>query len=212
MTFQHPARPVGRFAGLRAKCSRYAVLAISLAMSLTLTVQPAAAQSISIIRDTEIERVLRSYEEPLLVAAGIDPATVKLYLVDDPTINAFATQSPANDEAEDIFVNAGLIIQLKTPNQVVGVLAHETGHIAGGDLTKDTRVMNKAMISNADRHGRRRRRDGVGCGRRGNGRDRTGRAGGRLAIPHLQPRAGSDRRSARPEISAGHASIRQRHA
>jgi predicted Zn-dependent protease len=150
LTFLHPARPAGklagRFAGLRTRLARFGVLAVSIAMSLNLSVQPAAAQAISIIRDTEIERVLRGYEQPLLVAAGVDPNTVRLYLVDDPTINAFATQSPADDEAEDIFVNAGLIIQLKTPNQVIGVLAHETGHIAGGDLTKDTRVMNKAMI------------------------------------------------------------------
>ena len=101
MTFLYPASSAGRFAGLRARLGRGAILAISIAMSLNLSVQPAAAQAISIIRDTEIERVLRGYEEPLLVAAGVDPATVKLYLVDDSTINAFATQSPANDEAEE---------------------------------------------------------------------------------------------------------------
>jgi predicted Zn-dependent protease len=150
LTLLHPSQctglRAGRFAEWRARLGRAAVLTISIAMSLNLSVQPAAAQAISIIRDTEIERVMRGYEVPLLVAAGVDPATIKLYLVDDPTINAFASQSPVNDEGEDIFINAGLLIQLKTPNQVIGVLAHETGHIAGGDLTKDTRVMTKAMI------------------------------------------------------------------
>ncbi|MGD0144839.1 MAG: M48 family metalloprotease, partial [Rhizomicrobium sp.] len=146
MTLLHPSRSSGRLGGLRARLGRAAVLGISIAMSLNLGIQPAAAQAISIIRDTEIERVLRGYEEPLLTAAGVDPSTIKLYLVDDPTINAFAAQSPADNEGEDIFINAGLLIQLKTPNQVIGVLAHETGHIAGGDLTKDTRVMEKAMI------------------------------------------------------------------
>ncbi len=131
---------------MRAKLGRGAVLAISIALSFNLSVQPAAAQAISIIRDTEIERVLRGYEVPLMVAAGVDPTTVKLYIVDDPEINAFATQSPADDEQEDIFINAGLLIQLKTPNQVIGVLAHETGHIAGGDMTKFSGVMSKAMI------------------------------------------------------------------
>jgi predicted Zn-dependent protease len=146
LTLLHPSRSSGRLGGLRARLGRAAVLGISIAMSLNLGIQPAAAQAISIIRDTEIERVLRGYEEPLLTAAGVDPSTIKLYLVDDPTINAFAAQSPADNEGEDIFINAGLLIQLKTPNQVIGVLAHETGHIAGGDLTKDTRVMEKAMI------------------------------------------------------------------
>ena len=146
MTLLYPSRQAGRFRPLHARLGRTAVLVLSIALSLNLSIQPAAAQEISIIRDTEIERVLRNYELPLLAAAGVDASTIKLYLVDDPTINAFASQSPANDEGEDIFVNAGLLIQLKTPNQVIGVLAHETGHIAGGDLTKDTRVMQKAMI------------------------------------------------------------------
>lgn len=109
-------------------------------------VQPAAAQSIDVVRDTEIERVMRSYEVPLLKAAGIDPDTVHLYLVQDPNINAFATQSPVANAEEDIFVNTGTFMQLKTPNQIIGVLAHETGHIAGGHLVRSTAAIQKASI------------------------------------------------------------------
>lgn len=106
----------------------------------------ASAQGIQIIRDTEIERVLYSYERPLLEAAGIDPSTVHIYLNADPTINAFATQSPFEGEGEDIFVNTGLLTQLTSPNQVKGVLAHETGHIAGGDVIRGAMAMQKATI------------------------------------------------------------------
>ncbi len=35
-----------------------------------------------------------------------------------------------------IFVNIGALLDTKTPNQIIGVLAHETGHIAGGHLSK----------------------------------------------------------------------------
>lgn len=107
---------------------------------------PAAAQGLNIIRDTEIERVLYGYETPLLEAAGVDPQTVKLYINSDPSFNAFATQSPIASESEDIFVNTGLILQLKTPNEVIGVLAHETGHVAGGDVIRGGMAMSKASI------------------------------------------------------------------
>jgi predicted Zn-dependent protease len=111
-----------------------------------LSFGPAAAQEIEIIRDTEVERAMKSYEDPLLVAAGIDPASVRMYLVSDPEINAAATQSPIADESEDIIVNTGTFLQLNSPNQMIGILAHETGHIAGGHLVRDTEAMRKASI------------------------------------------------------------------
>ena len=104
------------------------------------------AQSGDLIRDTEIERLMRSYEDPILKAAGIDSASIKMYLLDDPSINAAAAISPDPAEGEVIVVNAGTFLQLDTPNQMIGVLAHETGHIAGGHLTRDREAMNKAMI------------------------------------------------------------------
>jgi predicted Zn-dependent protease len=107
---------------------------------LCLGVEPAAAQALQLVRDTEIERLLKSYEDPILVAAGLDPAAVKIYIVQDPSINAFAA------EGQNIFVNTGLLQQLHTPNEVIGVLAHETGHIAGGHLVRDTAAVSKAMI------------------------------------------------------------------
>src|SRR3954465_182648 len=108
--------------------------------------QSAWAQDIDVVRDAEIERVLRSYEDPILVAAGIDLHTVKVYLINDPEINAFATQSPVPGEAESIFVNTGTFLQLKTPNQIIGILAHETGHIAGGHIVRDSSAIRKAAI------------------------------------------------------------------
>jgi predicted Zn-dependent protease len=114
--------------------------------ALCATIQPVLAQDINLIRDTEIERVMRGYEEPILVAAGIDPNTVKLFLIEDSSINAFATQSPIAGDEEDIFVNTGTFLQLKTPNQIIGILAHETGHIAGGHMLRSETAMRKASI------------------------------------------------------------------
>ncbi|HEY2446581.1 MAG TPA: M48 family metalloprotease, partial [Rhizomicrobium sp.] len=105
-----------------------------------MAAEPAAAQALQLIRDTEAERLLKSYEDPILVAAGLDPAAVKMYIVQDPSLNAFAA------EGQNIFVNTGLLQQLHSPNEVIGVLAHETGHIAGGHLIRDTNAISKAMI------------------------------------------------------------------
>ncbi len=118
----------------------FLLVAVSSAISLCLAIEPATAQGINLIRDTEIERVLKSYEDPIATAAGLDPAAIKIYLVDDPTINSFVA------EGQNIFVNTGLFLQLKTPNQVIGVMAHETGHIAGGHLIRDTSAMAKASV------------------------------------------------------------------
>jgi len=82
-------------------------------------------------RDTEIEAILHEEMDPIFAAANVDPKRVELYMVDDPTLNA------ATFPGYRIVVNSGLIMQCKTPNELQGVLAHETGHMERGD---DARV------------------------------------------------------------------------
>ena len=102
---------------------------------------PAVAQGMPpSIRDTETEKLIRSYTDPILTVAGLHPADVHLYVLTDPTINAFVA------EGQNFFINAGLLMELKTPNQVTGVLAHETGHMADGHLVRAQAGMRAAMI------------------------------------------------------------------
>ncbi len=89
---------------------------------------PAFAQSL--LRDTEIEETLRDYTVPILRAAGLNPSSVDLYLVNDPSLNAFVTRG------QNIFLHSGIILQADTPNQLKGVIAHEAGHIAGGHIVR----------------------------------------------------------------------------
>jgi predicted Zn-dependent protease len=124
----------------RAGLLRLAGFAFGFASGLCAFAAPAAAQGIPLLQDTETERVLRSYEDPILTVAGLDPLAVKMYIVNDPSINAFVA------EGQNIFVNSGLFIQLKTPNELIGVLAHETGHIAGGHLVRDSSAIAKASV------------------------------------------------------------------
>ena len=86
--------------------------------------------ALPIIRDAEIEGLLRLYTRPIFKAAGINPKAVKVYVLNDQRINAFVAGG------QRIFINTGLITQATTPNEVIGVLAHETGHIAGGHLAR----------------------------------------------------------------------------
>lgn len=115
-------------------------LGVAILCAFSVTAQPALADAIPLVRDTEVERLLKSYEDPILRAAGLEPVAVKMYLVQDPSINAFAA------EGQNIFVNTGLIQQLHTPNEVTGVLAHETGHIAGGHEIRSSSAISKAMV------------------------------------------------------------------
>lgn len=85
-----------------------------------------------ILRDAEIENTIRAYATPLFEAAGLNAKDVDIYLIEDPNINSFVAGGM------NIFVNTGLIIKSKTPNQLIGVIAHETGHIADGHLARFT--------------------------------------------------------------------------
>lgn len=92
----------------------------------------ARAQSVNIIRDAEIEEILQKDGYPVWEAAGLDAKHVRVILVGDKEINAFTAGGLS------IYLNTGLIQATKNPNQLIGVIAHETGHIAGGHVAHDT--------------------------------------------------------------------------
>lgn len=87
---------------------------------------PAHAQSISILRDAETEAFLKDVSRPMIEAAGLNPRSVQLILVKDPSINAFVAAG------QNVFIHSGLIEQADNVNQLQGVIAHELGHVAGG--------------------------------------------------------------------------------
>ena len=101
---------------------------------MVTSVAPAPAQDmprgIPLIRDAEIEQLLRDYTQPILRAAGLAQQNVRVIIINDRTFNAFVM------DGRRIFVNAGALMEAQTPNQIIGVLAHETGHIAGGHLSR----------------------------------------------------------------------------
>ena len=109
-------------------------LAVAVTGASPMAPTPARAQDATsgmpIIRDTEIEQLLRDYAQPILKAAGLAKQNVKVVVLNDRAFNAFVM------DGRHIFVNAGALFDAKTPNEVIGVFAHETGHLAGGHLLK----------------------------------------------------------------------------
>lgn len=93
---------------------------------LTLLVLPARVSAQSILRDAETEAFLRDISKDMIVAAGLDPKSVQIVLINDPSINAFVTGG------QNIFLHSGLIQNAESANDLQGVIAHEIGHISGG--------------------------------------------------------------------------------
>lgn len=92
------------------------------------TAVPASAQGIPLIRDSEIERLLNDYAQPIFRAAGISQRRVAVRIVRSNIFNAFVIDD------RNVYIHTGALMQSDTPNQLIGVIAHEAGHIAGGDI------------------------------------------------------------------------------
>ena len=86
--------------------------------------RPALAQSL--LRDSETELLFKQVSDPLIEAAGLDPKSVKVVLINDPEINAFVAQGQV------VYIHSGLLAASDNVNQLQGVIAHELGHVAGG--------------------------------------------------------------------------------
>jgi predicted Zn-dependent protease len=96
--------------------------------------------SINFLRDAEMENYLHVWMTPVWKVAGLDPAAVHVYVINDPTLNSFVAGG------QNIFLNSGTIMRASSANQLIGIMSHETGHIAGGHLVRKTQMMKNAMI------------------------------------------------------------------
>jgi predicted Zn-dependent protease len=105
-----------------------AAIALVTALSVVSGSTAAMAQGIPLIRDTEIETVLRDYARPIFRAANLGANNIAIRIVRHESFNAFVA------DGRNVFINSGALQMAKTPNEVIGVLAHETGHITGGHL------------------------------------------------------------------------------
>ncbi|MBU8541003.1 M48 family metalloprotease [Falsiroseomonas tokyonensis] len=125
--------------------TKLVVILVVLALLVALvTAGPTAAQSASsrivTIRDAETENLVRRLAHPLFRTAGVDPGLVRITLIQNRAINAFVSTG------NRLFIHTGLIQQAGSVRELIGVLAHETGHIAGGHLARLPDEMRAAML------------------------------------------------------------------
>ena len=120
---------------------RRTALQALLAAVLLIGAGPADARKISFIRDAEIEDTIRAFAAPLFLAAGLEPSAIQIYLVNDKALNAFVAGG------QKLFIHTGLIMRTDNPGQLIGVISHETGHIAGGHLTRMRDAVAKATAT-----------------------------------------------------------------
>ncbi|MCC7345818.1 MAG: M48 family metallopeptidase [Variibacter sp.] len=131
-----PARALRRPRAPRhGRRARLGACVLAAAVALAQAPTPAAAQAgrtggLPVIRDAESEQLLREYTAPILKAARLAQQRIQVIILNERSFNAFVA------DGRHIFINAGALLDAKTPNETIGVLAHETGHIAGGHLSR----------------------------------------------------------------------------
>ena len=123
-------RKLGILTGCRS------LLGVILAICLVTPVSAA-----SVIRDAETEAVIDQIAFPIFGAARLDPESIDIYILNDEKLNAFVAGG------QNLFVNTGLIMRTTSPDELAGVIAHETGHIAGGHLSRGMQAQQNAGIS-----------------------------------------------------------------
>ena len=123
----------------RLRKALYFLFAAALLAPL-VTPAPAAAQGIALVRDDEIEADLKTFAVPIFQAAGLEAQDITIHLVNDDDVNAFVAVG------QNMFFTTGLLLFAKNANQVMGVIAHEAGHIAGGHLARREEEMREAMM------------------------------------------------------------------
>ncbi len=106
------------------------ILLLWVVLVVAIIPSAAIAQRVPLIRDAEIENTIRAYANPIFEVAGLDTSAVSIHLVNDNRLNAFVAGG------QRLFLHTGLLMRADTPEQVIGVIAHEAGHIAGGHLAR----------------------------------------------------------------------------
>ncbi|RVB28967.1 M48 family peptidase, partial [Mesorhizobium sp. M7A.F.Ca.CA.001.16.1.1] len=106
----------------------FATLSLGVVVAMSSSVS-AFAQNVPVVRDAEIEALVRDYARPIFRAAGLANDGIDIVLVNDQSFNAFVT-------GRRLFINTGALMTAETPNEIIGVIAHEAGHIAGGHQQK----------------------------------------------------------------------------
>lgn len=110
-------------------------------LAALMIVAPVRAQAAGIIHDAEIESLMRDYAAPIFKAAGVGTHNINIHLIGSPVFNAFVI------DGSNMFFFTGTLMRSETPNQLIGIIAHETGHIQGKHLARLRNVASQARAA-----------------------------------------------------------------
>ncbi|MCR9125319.1 MAG: M48 family metalloprotease [Rhodobacteraceae bacterium] len=110
-------------------------------LSVLLIIAALPAAAVTLLRDADIERGLGILAAPILRAAGLSPARLRVLVVDDSALNAFVV------DQNTIFLNRGLILKVQSAAMLQAVIAHEAAHIANGHIARRMGNMRNARTA-----------------------------------------------------------------
>jgi predicted Zn-dependent protease len=113
-----------------ASMSRLAKPFTPLLLGLIMLITALPLRAASLIRDAEIERALSELAAPVITAAGLNPQSIQVMILNDRSLNAFIV------DTRRVFIHSGLLLKLKRPEMVQAVIAHELAHISNGHITR----------------------------------------------------------------------------
>lgn len=124
---------------IRRRGLRFTLICSSFIFSSFIPLAPDAF-AVPLIRDAEIEHTLRSYADPIFVSDGLKPSAINVFIVQDDSMNAYVAGGA------NMFIHTGMIMVCDTPDMLLGVIAHEAGHIMGGHLARGSETLKNAQL------------------------------------------------------------------
>ena len=118
-------------------CRKFAYI-----MAFLLSFQLSAAFAGNLIRDTEIELVLQDSVLEMARKAGF-PDGIKIRVILDPSYNAFVVGG------QTVFIHSGLLLTARSAEEILGVIAHEIGHLAAGHAPLREEAIKDASLATA---------------------------------------------------------------
>jgi predicted Zn-dependent protease len=94
-------------------------------------VQRQVRDQFTLMRDRVVVNYVRDLGETLVSSARPSPFDFRFFVVEDPSLNAFAVPGGA------IYVNTGLIMETDNVAELIGVIAHEMGHVTARHVAEN---------------------------------------------------------------------------
>ena len=114
------------------------LLSFRLAVTLMFFVVVSQSAIAGLIRDTELETGLQDFAAPLVKAAGFSPNSIDFRIIIDSSYNAFVAGERA------VYMHSGLLLDAKSPEEILGVIAHELGHIKARHVPRRDKIIRDA--------------------------------------------------------------------